>query len=72
VLRNPVRRNDISTTKHHLTVANTLYLTESQFAGCAKLRVTLKIRNVGGNPILVHGGLVTGVAATHGVVFEYV
>lgn len=62
----------ISTAKHHFSLANTLYLTESQLGGCAKIRVTLKLRNEAGNPVVVQAGTVGGMAATHGVAFEYV
>lgn len=61
----------ISTAKHHLTATNTLYLNESQLAGCPTMRLTLKIRVLSGNPVRLHAGLAVGMAATHGVAFEY-
>jgi hypothetical protein len=70
-LRSPPVTRSISTAKHHLTATNTLYLTEAQLAGCTRIRVTLKIQHVAGNPVRVHGGLTGGLAATHGVAFEY-
>ncbi|MFC7545237.1 hypothetical protein [Plantactinospora sp. GCM10030261] len=72
VQRSSAVTRGISTAKHHLSVTNTLYLTESQLGGCAKVRVSLKLRNDAGNPVVVHAGTVGGMAATHGVAFEYV
>jgi hypothetical protein len=61
----------ISTPKHHLTATNTLYLTKADLGGCAQMRVSLKVRNVDGNPVLIHGGTSGAIARTHGVGFEY-
>jgi hypothetical protein len=72
LLRSPAVTRFISTAKHHLTATNTLYLTESQLDGCAQIRLTLKTQHVSGNPFRVHAGLAFGgLAATHGVAFEY-
>jgi hypothetical protein len=70
-LSGPAAERFISTPKHHLTATNTLYLTKADLAGCAQVRVSLMVRNVDGNPVLIHGGHSLELARTHGVAFEH-
>ncbi|TQJ57753.1 hypothetical protein FBY34_5627 [Streptomyces sp. SLBN-115] len=66
----PVARWNISTAKHHQTAANTLHLDKAQLGGCTQTRVSLKVRNVDGNPVNLHAGYAPGqIAATHGLAF---
>ncbi|MGH8795298.1 MAG: hypothetical protein ACRDXX_21980 [Stackebrandtia sp.] len=61
----------ISTPKHHLSSTNTLYIDRDQLGDCAQLRVSLRLTNVEGNPVIIHAGYSTELARTHGVAFEY-
>lgn len=73
-LTSPQVTRFISTAKHHLTATNTLYLTKDQLGGCPKVRVSIRIENVDGNPVLLHAGWAfgtPGLARSHGVGFEY-
>ncbi|WEH35200.1 hypothetical protein PZB75_18640 [Streptomyces sp. AM 4-1-1] len=71
-VKGPVAQWVISNAKHHLSAANTLYLTKSQLRGCDRFRASLKVRNIAGNPVKVHGGHADGeIAATHGLAFTY-
>ncbi|MFH9858863.1 hypothetical protein [Streptomyces sp. NPDC017202] len=67
-----VAKWNISTAKHHQTATNVLHLSMSQLGGCAGVRVSLKVRNVEGNPLNLHAGHAMGqIAATHGVAFTH-
>jgi hypothetical protein len=55
-----VARWNISTAKHHQTATNVLHLTASQLDGCTAFRVSLKVRNVDGNPLNLHAGYAAG------------
>ncbi|MFJ3900109.1 hypothetical protein [Streptomyces sp. NPDC090025] len=71
-LTGPVSRWNITDAKHHQTAANTLTLTTAQLAGCPQVRTTLKVRNVSGNPVLIHDGHTSGtIARTHGAAITY-
>ncbi|GGU50126.1 hypothetical protein [Streptomyces lavendofoliae] len=62
----------ISDAKHHQASANTLYLATADLGGCPRVRVSLKVRNTWGNPVVIHAGHVTGhIARTHGLAFTY-
>ncbi|MDW8808622.1 hypothetical protein P1P68_28480 [Streptomyces scabiei] len=68
----PVAKWNISTAKHHQTAANTLHLTKSQLGGCTQIRVSLKVKNMDGNPVNLHAGYAPGqIAATHGLAFTH-
>ncbi|AXG82473.1 hypothetical protein DVK44_09050 [Streptomyces paludis] len=68
VVKGPVSTWSISTAKHHQTATNSLYLEKAQLSDCPRMRLSLKIRNVDGNPLQVHAGWVLGrVAATRGL-----
>lgn len=71
LLSSPKADRFISTAKHHLTATNTLYLTKADLGECAQIRVSLKVQNVDGNPVLIHAGHSLELARTHGVGFEY-
>jgi hypothetical protein len=67
-----VTKWDISTAKHHQTATNVLHLTKSQLGGCTRIRASLKVKNVDGNPLNLHAGYATGqIAAAHGLAFTY-
>ncbi|MFD3666082.1 hypothetical protein ACFWVF_36680 [Streptomyces sp. NPDC058659] len=71
-IKGPVSVWNITNAKHHQTAANTLRLTKSQLGGCTQIRMTLKVRNVEGNPLKIHDGYSTGqIAATHGAAYSY-
>ncbi|MFJ4779886.1 hypothetical protein [Streptomyces sp. NPDC088762] len=71
-VKSPVAQWNITNAKHHQTVTNTLRMTRSQLGGCTQIRMTLKVRNVDGNPLNIHDGYASGtIAATHGVAFSY-
>ena len=61
----------ITDAKHHLAATNTLYLERSQLADCDHLRLSLVVTVTDGNPVVLHGGLSSGMSRSHGVVFEY-
>lgn len=63
-------RRTITNAEHHLTITRSLTVTPEQFAGCPTLRLSLYVRNNGGNPVLIEGGLAKGMAATHGVALQ--
>ncbi|CBG67505.1 putative secreted protein [Streptomyces scabiei 87.22] len=68
----PVAKWNISTAKHHQTAANTLHLDRTRLGGCTQIRVSLKVRNVDGNPVNLHAGHASGqIAATHGLAFTH-
>ncbi|MEE1756760.1 hypothetical protein [Streptomyces sp. SP18CS02] len=72
----PVSTARISAAEHHRTMSNSLELTKSDLpAGCGDLRLSLRVRVLGGDPVLVHGGYASaGEAATaysHGYAYEY-
>ncbi|MFK0121644.1 hypothetical protein [Streptomyces sp. NPDC090994] len=57
----------ISTAKHHQTAMNSLYIDHAQIVECEKIVITMRIRNVDGNPLYVHAGwAINNMAATHG------
>ncbi|MFJ6985084.1 MULTISPECIES: hypothetical protein [unclassified Streptomyces] len=67
-----VAKWSISTAKHHQTAANVLRLAPDQLGGCSRVRVSLKVRNVEGNPLYLHAGHASGrIAATHGLAFSH-
>ncbi|WP_314618393.1 hypothetical protein [Streptomyces stackebrandtii] len=71
-IKGPVAVWNITNAKHHQTAANTLRLTKAQLGGCTQIRMTLKVRNVDGNPLKIHDGHSSGqIAATHGVAYSY-
>ncbi|MGW0465884.1 hypothetical protein ACWDX6_11505 [Streptomyces sp. NPDC003027] len=71
-IKGPVSQWNITNAKHHQTAANTLRLTKSQLGGCTQIRMTLKVRNVDGNPLNIHDGYAMDtLAATHGVAYSY-
>ncbi|WP_254792963.1 hypothetical protein [Streptomyces sp. CC77] len=71
-VKGPVAKWRISDAKHHQTATNTLYLDRAQLDGCTQIRVTLKVRNVHGNPVNIHAGHASEwIAATHGAAFTY-
>ncbi|CAM5583161.1 hypothetical protein SNARM312S_04560 [Streptomyces narbonensis] len=71
-IKGPVAVWNISDAKHHQTAANTLRLTKAQLGGCTQIRMTLKVRNVDGNPLKIHDGHASGrIAATHGAAYSY-
>ncbi|WP_086765682.1 hypothetical protein [Streptomyces bobili] len=72
VINGPVAKWNISTAKHHQTATNVLHLPTSQLGGCTGVRVSLKVRNVEGNPLNLHAGHASGwIAATHGLAFTH-
>ncbi|WP_236240668.1 hypothetical protein [Streptomyces sp. CC228A] len=71
-VKGPVGKWRISDAKHHQTATNTLYLDTAQLGGCTQVRVTLKVRNVHGNPVNIHAGHASEwIAATRGTAFTY-
>ncbi|MEU3745039.1 MULTISPECIES: hypothetical protein [Streptomyces] len=71
-VKGPVAVWNITDAKHHQTAANTLRLTKAQLGGCTQIRMTLKVRNVDGNPLKIHDGHASGrIAATHGAAYSY-
>ncbi|MEU0341278.1 hypothetical protein ABZ092_20600 [Streptomyces bobili] len=67
-----VAKWNISTAKHHQTATNVLHLSTSQLAGCSTIRVSVKVKNVEGNPLNLHAGYAAGrIAATHGLAFTH-
>ncbi|MFD7321940.1 hypothetical protein ACFV9D_12805 [Streptomyces sp. NPDC059875] len=71
-IKGPVSVWNITNAKHHQTAANTLRLTKAQLGGCTQIRMTLKVRNVDGNPVKIHDDYASGkIAATHGVAYSY-
>ncbi|MFG2292680.1 hypothetical protein [Streptomyces sp. NPDC048603] len=69
-VKGPVAKWKISDAKHHQSATNTLNLTSDQLGGCTRIRATLKVRNVDGNPVRIHAGHASeGIAATHGLAY---
>lgn len=71
-IKGPVSVWKITDAKHHQTAANTLRLKKADLGGCTQIRMTLKVRNIDGNPVKIHDGSGTGnIAATHGAAYSY-
>ncbi|MGH8880365.1 MAG: hypothetical protein ACRD0P_23925, partial [Stackebrandtia sp.] len=65
------KTGSISTAKHHWASTNTLYVDRAQLGDCTRLRLSLELSTVEGNPVVIHAGYSVERARSHGTVFEY-